>query len=158
MIRVNYVDCRGSVVDGPGIRTVVFTQGCLRHCFHCHNPQTWDTQGGRLMREEDLAEEVIRGSPTKRVTISGGEPLLQTEAVIKLAGLLRRDGFEIALYTGYAREDVPEALLDVLDYLKTGEYIDSLRTTVTPYVGSKNQVFEKVSRNGEAQMRIVKEE
>ena len=139
-----------SIVDGPGYRFTVWTQGCLHHCEGCHNPQTWDTQGGRLMREEDLAEEVIRGSPTKRVTISGGEPLLQTEAVMKLAGLLRRAGFEIALYTGYVREDVPEALLDVLDYLKTGEYVDSLRTTVTPYVGSKNQIFEKVSLNGKA--------
>lgn len=148
MIRIHSADYRGSIADGPGIRSIIFTQGCTRHCFNCHNPQTWDPGGGRLMREEDLAEEVIQCSPTKRVTISGGEPLLQTEAVIKLAGLLRRAGFEIALYTGYAREDVPERLLDVLDYLKTGEYIDSLRTTVTPYVGSKNQLFEKVSRNG----------
>lgn len=157
MIRIHSVDYRGSICDGPGIRTVIFLQGCLRHCPRCHNPQTWDMDGGRLMPEEELAGEVIRLSWTKRVTISGGEPLLQTDSVVKLAALLRAAGFDTALYTGFSRQDVPESVLEHLEYLKTGEYVDALRTTVVPYVGSKNQVFERISPEGGATARTIRQ-
>lgn len=142
MIRLHTVDYRGSACDGPGIRTVIFLQGCRRRCHNCHNPSTWDERGGYEVEEEALAGELLERCPTKRVTISGGEPLLQPRAVEKLVGLLGREGFDIALYTGCGREDVPPGILAGLNHLKTGEYIDALRTTVKPYVGSENQVFE----------------
>ena len=146
MMRLHTVDYRGSACDGPGIRTVIFHQGCRRRCPNCHNPSTWDEKGGYEVEEAALVRELLERSPTKRVTISGGEPLLQPEAVEKLVGLLNREGFDIALYTGFHREDVPPGILAGLNYLKTGEYIDALRTTVSPYIGSRNQVFETLKR------------
>ncbi len=145
MIRIHCVDNRGSVCDGPGIRTVVFLQGCLRHCPGCHNPSTWDTEGGFEMDEADLVHKLAQHSPTKRVTISGGEPLLQTQAVETLVTLLKQEGFDIALYTAFQKQDVPPSILQHLNHLKTGPYIKALHTTVVPYVGSKNQQFETLA-------------
>jgi len=98
--------------------------------------------GGYGIEETCLVHELLENSPTKRVTISGGEPLLQADAVEKLVGLLKREGYDVALYTSFSRREVRPAILAKLDYLKTGEYIEALRTTVQPYVGSENQVFE----------------
>lgn len=97
------------------------------------------------MHPEDLAAEIVRNSPTNRVTISGGEPLLQVDGLVKLLALLKRAGFELALYTSWEQRAVPAEVMGLIDYLKTGEYIDDLRTTITPYVGSANQRFVKVA-------------
>ena len=78
------------------------------------------------------------------VTFSGGEPLMQKEALIELVTKLNDLGFDIALYTGHQKEDVPSILLDKVKYLKTGNFIQELKTTVKPFVGSENQVFEEV--------------
>ena len=145
MLRVNTVDYRGSVCDGPGIRTVVFLQGCTRHCANCHNPETWSLAGGQRVQPEDLAAEIVQNSPTNRVTISGGEPLLQVDDLVKLLALLKRAGFELALYTSWEQREVSAEVMGLIDYLKTGEYSDDLRTTITPYVGSTNQQFVKVA-------------
>ena len=96
------------------------------------------------MHAEDLAAEIAQNSPTNRVTISGGEPLLQADDLVKLLALLKRVGFELALYTSWEQGAIPADVMELIDYLKTGEYIDDLRTTVTPYVGSTNQRFVKV--------------
>lgn len=147
MIRLHGVDYCGSVCDGPGVRTVIFLQGCTRRCQGCHNPSTWDVDGGYCLEEERLVHELLERSPTKRVTISGGEPLLQVDAVEKLAGLLKAEGYDVALYTSFARREVRPSILEKVDYIKTGEYIQALRTTVRPYVGSENQVFETLVHN-----------
>lgn len=145
MIRIHCVDDRGSACDGPGIRTVVFLQGCLLHCPGCHNPSTWDTAGGFEMEEADLVRDLVQRSPTRRVTISGGEPLLQAQAVERLVTLLAQEGFDLALYTAFQKQDVPPGILQRLNHLKTGPYVKALRTTVTPYVGSENQQFETLA-------------
>lgn len=142
MIRLHGVDYRGSVCDGPGIRSVIFFQGCMRRCPGCHNPTTWDLDGGYDIEETSLLSELDRCSPTKRVTISGGEPLLQQDAVEMLVGLLKQEGYDVALYTGFAKQEIRPTILAMLDYVKTGEYVEALHTTVIPYVGSKNQIFE----------------
>lgn len=100
------------------------------------------------MEERELAELLARRSLTGRVTISGGEPLLQREALLKLLRELKARGLEIALYTGYEWEEIPESILSQLDYVKVGSYVDSLRTTITPYIGSTNQKFIKLSKRG----------
>ena len=145
MLRVNSIDYRGSICDGFGIRTVVFLQGCTRHCPGCHNPETWKTDAGRAVEPDELALEIDKMSPFKQVTISGGEPLLQPEDLEALLASLKALGFEITLYTSHQRGEVPAGILNLIDYLKTGEYIEALRTTVQPFVGSTNQRFEKVA-------------
>ena len=156
MIRLNYVDYTGSVCDGPGIRTVVFLQGCSRHCHGCHNPQTWDLAGGYSISIFSLLKEITVRSRTRRVTISGGEPLEQVRAVTDMAILLKNDGFDVGLYTSYSEFDVPSSLYKSLNFLKTGEFREELFTSIIPFVGSSNQIFHDLEKNAELKTDEVK--
>lgn len=144
-IHINSIDFKGSICDGPGIRTVIYLQGCNFHCVGCHNPQTWDMDKGYIIPVEELFGKICRYSMYKRITISGGEPLIQKDAVYKLTNLLKTAGFDIALYTGFDISDVPTNILITLNYIKCGKYIESLRSTTTPYIGSSNQIFKAVN-------------
>ena len=77
---------RDSIVDGPGIRYVIFTQGCPHHCPGCHNPQTHDPAGGREADVEEIVRQIDADPLISGVTFSGGEPFLQAEARVTLAG------------------------------------------------------------------------
>jgi anaerobic ribonucleoside-triphosphate reductase activating protein len=136
---INKIDYSGSIADGPGIRTVLYVQGCNQRCDGCHNPKTWDIKQGKSVLVMDLAQDIRSKSPTKNLTISGGEPLLQVAAVLELVKLL--EDFNIALYTGLNLEDVPDELLDNLDYVKVGKYEQNKRCTTENYIGSLNQCF-----------------
>ena len=140
MLKVNTIDCRGSVCDGPGIRSVVFLQGCRKKCSGCHNPQTWDENGGKRMSVYDIFQKIDRYTPSKRITISGGEPLLQLDGLQALIDLLHERHYDIALYTGYDIKEVPKSILCKLDYIKYGRYKEDLHTTLE-YYGSTNQKF-----------------
>lgn len=142
MIRVNSIDFYGSVSDGPGIRIVVFLQGCLRRCDGCQNPTTWDVNGGYAIDEEELYRTIIANSPIKRITISGGEPLLQLDALKRLLYLLAQNNYDIALYTGYEKDEVPTEIMKYLWYLKTGEYRKEEATTVKYYGSDNQQLYE----------------
>lgn len=103
--RVHSVQSLGAV-DGPGLRYVVFLQGCPLRCVYCHNPDTWDFFGGNEWQADDLATEILKYRPyfgTKGgVTVSGGEPLAQPEFVRTLFSLLRKQGVHTALDTSGA--------------------------------------------------------
>lgn len=146
-VRLNTINM-SSICDGPGIRIVLFFQGCHRRCECCHNPDTWDPNGGQIWSIDDLVQFIIEYAPTKRVTLSGGEPLEQIDGVYQLIQRLRQadEQFDIALYTGLEFDSIPDALLRHLDYVKTGAYRQELRTTTTPYIGSTNQKFIKIHR------------
>lgn len=145
-VRIAAIDVRGSGNDGPGIRSIVFFQGCDRavKCPGCHNPSSHAMDGGKLMCVGDVVAR-LEVSPLRRVTISGGEPLAQPEALEALLSLLKKDGFDIALYTWRKSGEVPKRILKHLDYLKTGEFQVRLKTSTMPYVGSSNQRFNKVA-------------
>ena len=143
-MRINSIRYNNSVVDGPGIRTVLFMQGCDLHCKGCQNKSTWDIEKGKKVDIDELVNELTKKVFNKKITISGGEPLMQKESLIELVTKLNDLGFDIALYTGHQKEDVPSILLDEVKYLKTGNFIQDLKTTVKPFVGSENQVFEEV--------------
>ena len=99
--RINSIQSLGTV-DGPGLRAVVFAQGCPLRCIYCHNPDTWDINGGEAVDSDELAERIIRLSPYIKdggVTFSGGEPLLQAEFFTELAKRLSEAGLHIALDT-----------------------------------------------------------
>ena len=134
-----------SIVDGPGIRTTVFSQGCPHRCPGCHNPETWDFGCGTPMEEERVLQ-IVRSNPLcKGVTFSGGEPFAQAAAFAKLAGLLKEAGYEVASYSGYTFEALlagtPEqrALLELLDVLIDGPFIQAERTLEAAFRGSRNQ-------------------
>lgn len=143
-IRINNLDFRGSTCDGPGIRNIVFFQGCTKHCPGCHNPGTWDPAKGREMSIDDLADSIDRHTPLRRITISGGEPLLQLDGLRELVKTLRRREYDIAVYTGRCLREVPRDILDAIDYIKVGEYRQDCRTSIKPFVGSTNQEFIKL--------------
>ena len=143
-MRINSIRYNNSVVDGPGIRTVLFMQGCDLHCKGCQNRSTWDIEKGKKVDIDELVNELNKKVFNKKITISGGEPLMQKEALIELVTKLNDLRFDIALYTGHQKEDVPSILLYKVKYLKTGNFIQELKTTVKPFVGSENQVFEEV--------------
>lgn len=141
---INSIRYNNSVVDGPGIRTVLFVQGCDLHCKGCQNKSTWDITKGKKIDIDNLVDELNKRVFNKKITISGGEPLMQKEALIELVNKLSDLEFDIALYTGHQKEDVPNAIIDKIKYLKTGNFIQELKTTIKPFVGSENQVFEEV--------------
>lgn len=146
---INSIKYNNSLVDGPGIRTVLFMQGCDIHCPGCQNPSTWDLKKGKEIDVVSLVEILDKNVINKKITISGGEPLLQKEALFELVKRLYERGFNIALYTGHQKEEVPLELMKYLTYIKTGSFVKDLKTTTKPFIGSSNQKFEKVVKHDE---------
>ena len=134
-----------SIVDGPGIRTTVFCQGCPHHCQGCHNPETWEFGCGTPMEEERIFEIIRRNPLCRGVTFSGGEPFAQPEGFAKLAKLLKAAGYEVASYSGYTFEQLLEGtpaqqeLLRRIDVLIDGPFLLSERSLELAFRGSKNQ-------------------
>ena len=143
-IFLNSIRWNRSLVDGPGVRTVVFLQGCDLHCEGCQNPSTWEIGAGTELTVDELADCIKANVQNKKVTISGGEPLVQSEAVVAL--LDRLQGFDIALYTGHSITEVPQAILDRVTYIKTGNFQQNKKTTTKPFVGSTNQEFRRINK------------
>ena len=143
-IRVNSLSFSGSVADGPGVRSILFLQGCDVHCPGCHSPSTWDPSGGLEMDIEDLFIEIKTHCTNKKLTISGGEPLFQKEALTQLVNKL--DGFDLCLYTSHDMKDVPASILKRLSYIKTGPFVQTQRTTTLPFRGSTNQQFISLTK------------
>ena len=141
---VNSIKYNNSVVDGPGIRTVLFMQGCNLRCKGCQNKSTWDIAKGIEIEVDELVNLLNKNVFNKKITISGGEPLMQKEALLELVNKLKELNFNIALYTGHVKEEVPLEIVEKINYLKTGSFIENLKTTVKPFVGSTNQIFEEV--------------
>lgn len=133
-----------SIGDGPGLRTLIFMQGCDLRCPFCQNQKIWDKKGGYKWSIKILINELKKNSITKKVTITGGEPLFQLKALETLVDELYKEQFNIVLYTGHRKEDVPKDILSKINYLKYGPFIYSKRTSIIPFVGSSNQVFEKL--------------
>lgn len=134
-----------SIVDGPGIRTTVFSQGCPHHCPGCHNPETWEFGCGTPMEEERILE-IVRSNPLCRgVTFSGGEPFAQAEGFARLARLLKATGYEVASYSGYTFEQLlrgskaQRELLEAIDILIDGPFLLEEKSLEVPFRGSKNQ-------------------
>lgn len=134
-----------SIVDGPGIRTTFFAQGCPHHCPGCHNPETWPFTGGTAMDTEDMVA-IVKNNPLCRgVTFSGGEPFAQAEGFRELARALKGEGYEVASYTGYTFEQLvsgtPEqkALLEEIDVLIDGPFLLAEKSLEISFRGSRNQ-------------------
>ena len=120
-------------VDGPGVRAVVFGEGCPLRCAYCHNPDTWERRDSDAVEHTELAERIIRLYPYIKdggVTFSGGEPCMQAEFFTELAKILKARGLHIALDTcGEIFTPAVEELLDVVDLV----LLDVKMTTETDY-------------------------
>jgi anaerobic ribonucleoside-triphosphate reductase activating protein len=137
-----------SIADGPGIRYVIFTQGCPHRCKGCHNPQTHDYSGGKLVKIESIIESIKDNPLLDGITLSGGEPFEQAATCAIIAGEVRRNGLSVITYTGYLFEDLYEKahsnrdisnLLNNTDILVDGPFILSKRNLLLPFRGSENQ-------------------
>lgn len=135
-----------SIVDGPGFRFTVFTQGCSHHCPGCHNPQTHDPSGGTEHTVEELLERMRSNPLTDGLTLSGGEPFEQPEDCLLLAQGAHESGLNVWSYTGYLFEflrdqgtEAQKALLREVDVLVDGPFLLDQRTLSLPWRGSRNQ-------------------
>jgi len=136
-----------SFVDGPGLRYVIFTQGCLHHCYNCHNPASWNMDGGK----EFSVKEIIRMIKKQKkniqgITFSGGEPFLQAGELAEAALAAHQIGLDVVTYSGFTYEELTEkndkninALLFASDILIDGKYIHELKSASLQFCGSSNQ-------------------
>ncbi len=137
---------RESIVDGPGLRMTVFTQGCPHNCEGCHNPQTHDFNGGYISHPENILKAIDSDPLLRGVTFSGGEPFMQPAALAELAREIHARGLDIITYTGFTYEQLLKgndparmALLRETDYLIDGPFEIGKRSLDLQFRGSSNQ-------------------
>jgi len=137
-----------SIVDGPGFRFVVFTQGCLSHCEGCHNKKTWDLDGGTDIPVGDVIDAMLSNPLTDGLTLTGGEPFIQAADCVSLAAVARDKGFSIWIYTGYLFETLMDRaeneaaikeLIELTDVMIDGRFIKAERSLSLKWRGSRNQ-------------------
>ena len=138
-----------SIVDGPGIRFTIFTQGCPHHCPGCHNPQTHDFNGGKITDTAELLEKIKSNPLLDGVTFSGGEPFCQAEVLAQLGAEIKKSELNIITYTGFEFEYLYEnrdkngygKLLEITDYLIDGQFIEAEKDWQIKFRGSRNQRY-----------------
>lgn len=139
---------RESIVDGPGWRFVVFTQGCPHHCEGCQNPQTHAFDGGYITNTENLLREIKKDPLLSGVTLSGGEPFCQAESLAALARKVHALGLNVMTYSGWTFEQLFEGrdknsgwreLLDETDILVDGKFVLAQKSLSLLFRGSANQ-------------------
>ena len=147
---------RESIVDGPGFRFTIFTQGCPHGCEGCHNPQTHDFNGGQLSTIGRLMEEIEKVGMLRGVTFSGGDPFCQAKPLAELATEIHARGLDVISYTGYTYEqlisgaDKENGWLDLLngtDYLIDGKFVLAKKSLSVKYRGSTNQRIIDVKKS-----------
>ncbi|SUX05254.1 anaerobic ribonucleoside-triphosphate reductase activating protein [Campylobacter lari] len=133
-----------SIVDGYGLRYVIFTQGCPHHCRGCHNPQTHDFNKGYLQDLASLYDEICKNPLLQGVTFSGGEPFMQAKNLSILAKHIKALGLDLTIYTGFTYEKLLQdqamkELLILADVLIDGKFILEQKDLSLKFKGSKNQ-------------------
>ncbi len=145
-----------SIVDGPGIRFVLFAQGCQPHCPGCHNPTTHALDGGDLVDSGEILGRIKKAKLIRGVTFSGGEPFLQAAPLALLGRQIRALGLDLVTYSGHtfeellamsARDKAVKDLLAVTEILVDGKYMAGQRDTSLAFRGSANQRLIDVPRS-----------
>lgn len=145
-----------SIVDGEGIRTVIWTQGCSHNCEGCHNPITHDFNGGFLMDIDQLKKEISLLDGQDGITLSGGDPFFQVDAIYEIAKYCQEVGLNVWCYTGFTFEQLLEgsiknpkilSLLNEIDILVDGKFILNLKSYDCKFRGSTNQRLIDVKKS-----------
>jgi anaerobic ribonucleoside-triphosphate reductase activating protein len=142
-----------SIVDGPGIRTVIWTQGCPHNCPGCHNPETHNFNGGFEMDVNELKEQLSSLRNQDGITLSGGEPMMQPVACLEIAKHAHSLGLNVWCYSGFTYEQLISKgstyleLLNNIDTLVDGKFILEQRSYNTKFRGSSNQRIKDVKRS-----------
>ena len=134
-----------TVVDGPGLRASIYLAGCYHKCPGCHNPQSWDMNGGKEMEVDEIVE-ILKQSGHTKFTITGGDPFYQPTGLLELVVQIRKEipDSNIWCYTGFLFEDLLDReemvlILKNIDVLVDGPFIQELRDETLMYRGSSNQ-------------------
>ena len=145
-IRVSAPIEHDNIVNGDGLRAVLWTQGCPNHCPGCQNPETWDYEAGTLVKIDDIKKELASFKGQSGLTFCGGEPFVQPEACKEIADYVRKElGWNVWSFSGFTHEIITEhggpalELLKSLDALIDGPFILSQRDLSLRFRGSKNQ-------------------
>ena len=139
-----------SIVDGQGLRYTVFTQGCPHGCPGCHNPESHDFEGGKVVDTQDIIDQIKKNPLLDGVTLSGGEPFCQPEACLEIARAVHGMGLNVWAYSGYTYEQLKEKapeLLNEVDVLVDGPFILAQRSLELKFKGSRNQRLIDVKRS-----------
>lgn len=165
---IQYIKVAGivkeSIVDGPGIRLVVFGQGCKHHCPGCHNPESHSFEGGELMEIDSIMELVKENPLLDGVTLSGGDPFEQSESFAILAKKVKELGLNIITYTGYTYEEILDnidlipgwkKLLYSTDILVDGKFEIDKKSLMLKFKGSSNQRIIDVNKSLKTEKIIV---
>ncbi len=144
-LRISGVEAE-SIVDGPGFRYTVFTQGCPHDCPGCHNPQTHPFDGGKLVDIRKIFADICENPLLKGVTFSGGEPFCQPAPLAELGHMAHEHGLDVVTFTGYLYEVLLEkhdpavdALLAQTDFLVDGPFVLAEKDLTLRFRGSRNQ-------------------
>lgn len=149
-----------TTVDGPGFRTSVYSSGCPHHCPGCHNPQSWNIENGHPVEVEEILK-VILDDPFADVTFTGGDPMFQPQSFTELAkGIREHSTKNIWCYTGYLFEvllqnPAQKALLEQIDVLVDGRFIEALKDEELRFRGSSNQRIINVQASLEKGETVV---
>ena len=142
-----------SIVDGEGIRSVIFTQGCPHNCPGCHNPKTIPFEGGTALDIDTVIAD-IKHAGLNKVTFSGGEPFAQAEQLYHIAKALKACGYNIWSYSGYTYEALirhkdpfKQKLLSQIDILVDGPFLLYQRSIEALFRGSSNQRIIDVQKS-----------
>ena len=134
------------MLNGAGLRTVLWTSGCNHHCKNCQNPQTWDENSGIPFGEEDLKElkEKLKPDYISGITFSGGDPMFphNRETILSLCKMMKKEfpTKTIWMYSGYTWEQIKnKEIIQYIDVLVDGEFQEELKDISLPYCGSSNQ-------------------
>lgn len=143
-----------SIVDGEGIRTVIWTQGCSHNCFMCHNPQTHAFDGGEEVEVDDVLERLETLEGQAGITFSGGDPMFQPKQCAAIARYAHTLGLNVWAYTGFTFEQLLESknkdmidFLNEIDVLIDGKFIVELKSLDAIFRGSTNQRIIDVSKS-----------
>lgn len=143
-----------SIVDGPGLRCVIWTQGCLHHCIGCHNPQTHDFLGGFETTTEHIIDKLSEIKLQKGITFSGGDPFEQAAACTEIAIAAHTLNLDVWAYTGYTFEHILQSdrkdfmnFLNAIDFLIDGPFILEQKSLCLKFRGSKNQRIINVKKS-----------
>ncbi len=145
-----------SIVDGEGIRSVIWFQGCSHHCKECQNPETWDFNAGYEVSIDEVKDQIKELEYQKGVTFSGGDPMMQVEALGELAKCVHECGMDVWVYTGYTFEEIMKlaeknpAYIETLknvDVLVDGRFVLELKSFEVKFRGSSNQRILDVQKS-----------
>lgn len=152
-----------SIVDGEGIRTVIWTQGCVHNCYGCHNPETHAFDGGTVTDTSEIIHILDQLKGQDGITLSGGDPMCQVDACLEIAKYAKTIGLNVWCYTGYTFEQLLKMsetkpnlleLLKQIDMLVDGKFILEQKSLEVKFRGSKNQRIVDVKKSLE-EHRVV---